>query len=141
MVEDDPNDIFLLKHAFEKIEIDVKIKTASKGKEALSYLEKFADEIEKDETSLSLIILDLKLPGESGFDVLRWIKDHDDLNHIPVIIMSSSSHEKDIVKSYILGANSYLVKPVNHDKLIEMVRSIKDYWFDLNETVDIRGDT
>ncbi len=84
-----------------------------------------------------ILILDLKLPGKSGFEILEWVRGQDQLSHIPVIILSSSSQNKDILKSYRLGANSYLVKPVNHSDLINMVKSIKDYWFDINVPAEV----
>lgn len=138
LVEDDQNDVLLLKHAFEKLEDPIDLETVSNGEEALSLL-KEADDPEDTNDPPALIILDLKLPGKSGFDVLEWIREQDDLQHVPVIILSSSAHKKDILRSYRLGANSYLVKPVNHDDLIGMMESLHRYWLDLNETVDVRG--
>ncbi|MGM0510303.1 MAG: response regulator [Thermoplasmatota archaeon] len=140
LVEDDPNDVLLLKHAFEKLEVSLDLETFAKGEEALSFLKEADGFSEDDDHFPYIIILDLKLPGKSGFDVLKWIREQDDLQHVPVIILSSSAHKKDILKSYRLGANSYLVKPVNHDDLIGMVRTIKDYWLDLNRTADFSGD-
>lgn len=106
------------------------------GEEALSILK---DSISDKNDCREFILLDLKLPGKSGFDVLEWIRDKDELTPIPVIILSSSGQRSDIMKGYSLGANSYLVKPVEHDDLVDMGKTIKDYWLDLNHSIEFEG--
>ncbi len=136
LVEDDPNDIHFIDHAFGKLDIPVSLTTASDGKTAFSILKNFLDPSDDDMSLPDLIILDLKLPGISGFEILEWIREQDVLKHIPVLILSSSSHNKDILNSYRLGANSYLVKPNELKQLIDIVKTIKDYWFDINRPAE-----
>jgi len=139
LVEDDPNDQMLIQHAFEKLDTPITISAVSKGDQALEAIEDSLSSSKGKDKLPDLILLDLKLPGKSGFDVLGWIRDRDILDNVPVIILSSSNQESDIKKAYELGANSYLVKPVNHGRLIDIVKTIKKYWFDHNVTVDSRG--
>lgn len=132
LVEDDLNDSLLMKHAFEQLEISVSLKIVHDAEEAITRLKFVSD---SGSTAPDLIILDLKLPGRSGFDILKWIRSQEPLKHIPVIVLSSSAHHSDVLRCYQLGANSYLVKPVRHQDLIEMIRAIKNYWFDMNHGV------
>ncbi len=81
----------------------------------------------------ALILLDLKLPKRSGFEVLAFLRAREDTRHTPVVVLTSSNQQADIARAYALGANSYLVKPVNRDKLIEIVRSLDAYWLKLNQ--------
>ncbi len=134
LVDDDQNDRMLIKRAFEKLDMNISVNTASNWEEAKTKLVEFIGSTE--EQTLDLIILDLKLPGKSGFDILRWIRKQEKIKYIPVIILSSSSHDKDILKSYRLGANSYLIKPVRFDDLINIAKTIKNYWFDINKQPD-----
>jgi DNA-binding response OmpR family regulator len=82
----------------------------------------------------SLVLLDLKLPRRSGLEILQWMREQEDLKSIPVIILTSSQQSLDIDRAYELGANSYLVKPVGFDGLLEMVKAIGMYWVLLNRT-------
>lgn len=139
-MEDDPNDQMLIQHAFEKLDTPITISAVSNGDQALNSIEGSLSSSKVKNKLPDLILLDLKLPGKSGFDVLEWIRDKDVLDHVPVVILSSSNQESDIKRGYELGANSYLVKPVNHDRLIDIVKTIKRYWFDHNVTVYSRGE-
>jgi len=80
----------------------------------------------------NLILLDLKMPRLSGFDVLAWLRHEEKCRWLPVIVLSSSNHEADVQRAYSLGANSYLVKPVAFDSLVEIVQAIERYWLTLN---------
>jgi CheY-like chemotaxis protein len=133
LVEDNPMDVVLTLDAFKEAKLKNKVNVARNGEEALDYLfgrGKFSD---REEFPLpSLILLDLKMPGIDGFEVLRQIKKTDILKRIPVIILTSSKEEGDRTLSYDIGANSYLMKPVAFNGFIEVVKSIEDYWFSLN---------
>lgn len=133
LVEDNAMDVVLTLDAFKEAKLKNKINVARNGQEALDYLfghNKFADRVEFPIPNL--ILLDLKMPGIDGFEVLRQIKKTDGLKRIPVIILTSSKEEGDRTLSYDIGANSYLLKPVSFDGFIDVVKKIDDYWFTLN---------
>lgn len=135
LVEDNHMDVVLTLDAFREAKLKNKINVARNGMEALDYLfgrDKYAN---RDEYPMPvLILLDLKMPGVDGFEVLRQIKSTDILKRIPVIILTSSKEEGDRALSYDIGANSYLLKPVSFDGFVDVVRKIDDYWFSLNIT-------
>ncbi len=133
MVEDNPMDVELILDAFKEARLGNKIHTARNGKEALEFLlgeGKYAD---RNQYPLpDIVLLDLKMPGIDGHEVLRRIKGTDKLKRLPVIILTSSRDEGDRVMSYDNGANSYLVKPVSFDEFLKVVKTIADYWLTLN---------
>jgi CheY-like chemotaxis protein len=133
LVEDNPMDVILTLDAFKEAKLKNKVNVARNGEEALEYLfgrGKFSD---RENFPLpSLILLDLKMPGIDGFEVLRQIKNTDILKRIPVIILTSSKEEGDRTLSYDIGANSYLMKPVEFNGFIDVIKKIEDYWFSLN---------
>ena len=135
LVEDNHMDVVLTLDAFREAKLGNKINVARNGQEALDYLfgrEKYAN---RDVYPMpALILLDLKMPGVDGFEVLRQIKNAEILKRIPVIILTSSKEEGDRALSYDIGANSYLLKPVSFDGFVDVVRKIDDYWFSLNIT-------
>ena len=128
LVEDNPNDIELTLHAFRASRISNEVKVVRDGVEALEYL--FGDGGEAAE--LQVILLDLKLPKIHGTEVLRQIKEDQRTRHIPVVILTSSQQESDLVETYGLGANSYIVKPVDFVRFSEAVRQLGLYWLLLN---------
>lgn len=133
LVEDNPMDVALTLDAFTQAKLKNRMMVARNGQEALDYLfgrEKYADR--KLFPMPNLILLDLKMPGIDGFEVLRQIKQTEKLRRIPVVILTSSKEEGDRTMSYDIGANSYLLKPISFDGFIEVVRKIDDYWFSLN---------
>lgn len=133
LVEDNQMDVILTLDAFREAKLKNTIHVARNGQEALDYLfgkDKFAN---REEYPIpSLILLDLKMPGIDGFEVLRQVKGTERLKRIPVIILTSSKEEGDRALSYDIGANSYLLKPVSFDGFTDVVRKIDDYWFTLN---------
>ena len=133
LVEDNPMDVELILDAFKEARLGNKIHTARNGKEALEFLlgeGKYAD---RNQYPLpDIVLLDLKMPGIDGHEVLRRIKGTDKLKRLPVIILTSSRDEGDRVMSYDNGANSYLVKPVSFDEFLKVVKTIADYWLTLN---------
>jgi CheY-like chemotaxis protein len=133
-VEDDPNDVLLLQRAFRKANITLPIQSASDGDKAVAYLTGADEYSNRDKFPLpTLILLDLKMPRKSGLEVLARIRSEDKLRRLPVVIFTSSKHDEDVRKAYDLGANSYLVKPVGFDMLVELAKLIHQYWFTQNE--------
>ena len=131
-VEDDPSDVLLIGRAVRKAGLDQPA-LARDGYEAVSYLcgsGRFADR--SAHPFPTLILLDLKLPKMSGFEVLRWIRDHEETSRIPVVMLTSSREEADIDRAYALGANAYLLKSVDHEQLVEALRRLRAFWLDLN---------
>ena len=136
LIEDDPNDLFLLRRAFQKGLGTDNILSIRNGEEAIQYLRSLLDpetaplkEGEHEEVDIpSLILLDLKMPRKGGLEVLQWIQTQPTLKRIPVIVMSSSKAHVDVNKAYDLGANSYIVKPLEFHRMTEIVEMIGAYW-------------
>ncbi len=134
LVEDNPNDVELTLHAFKKHNLTNKIHVARDGAEALEFLFGTDEFAEQELTHLpKLILLDLKMPKVDGLAVLKQIKSDKRTKAIPVVVLTSSREESDLVASYELGVNSYIRKPVDFDKFTESVRTIGLYWLLLNE--------
>jgi CheY-like chemotaxis protein len=134
LVEDNPDDVLLLKRAFKKAGFAHALQIASHGEEAVDYLAgdgRYADR--EKHPFPALMLLDLQLPRRSGHEVLEWLRGQDDLKRLPVVVLTSSREPTDINRAYDLGANSYLVKPVSFDALLEMVQILERYWIALAE--------
>jgi len=135
LVEDDPNDVLLLKRAFRRANIVNPLQVIADGEAAVHYLSGVGTYADRQSYPLPvLMLLDLKLPRRSGHEVLAWLRQQPGLKRLPVVVLTSSQEHIDIDKAYDLGANSYLVKPVGFDALIEMVRKLNMYWLTINET-------
>jgi chemotaxis family two-component system response regulator Rcp1 len=127
MVEDNPGDVRLTLEALKEAKVNNKINVVKDGVEAVAFLRRegqYADAPRPD-----IILLDLNIPKKSGQEVLAEIKADDDLKRIPVVIMTISKAEEDIMKTYNLHANCYIIKPVNLDQFICVVKSIENFWF------------
>lgn len=134
LVEDNPDDSELIRYAFEKLGINNPLVALTDGDAAVSYLCGTGAYSDRRRNPLPvLILLDLKLPRRSGFEVLQFARAQAATRHTPVVVLTSSNQHDDIKRAYELGANSYLVKPVSRDALIEMVRSLDAYWIKLNQ--------
>jgi CheY-like chemotaxis protein len=134
LVEDDPNDVFLMKRAMKGAQITNPLQVAVDGQETFNYLagvDKFADRTQFPLPSI--IFLDLKLPYKSGFELLQWIRGESSLDACIVVVLTSSSEERDIEKAYKLGAHSFLTKPPTQAMLSELMLLLKDYWLKHNE--------
>lgn len=141
LVEDDINDALLLRRAFAKAGGRNTIVQLEDGDAAVAYLGGTDDYADRERHPLPcLILLDLKLPRRSGFEVLEWMRAQPGLKRLPVVVLTSSQQSQDINRAYDLGANSYLVKPVGFDTLLEMVRALNLYWLLFNKAGDIEGD-
>lgn len=127
LVEDNEGDVRLIKEAFSESKIEKNFSVAKDGEDALNYL--YARGKYSERTKPDIILLDINLPKKNGFEVLETIKNDPDLKKIPVIMLSSSSSEDHILKSYDLSANCYVTKPVDFDEYTLAVKTIEDFWF------------
>ena len=133
LVEDNPDDAELLTYAFGKAGITNPIILVDDGEKAVRYVKGDADYSDRSEFPLpALILLDLKLPRHSGFEVLQVIRSTEATRRTPVVVLTSSNQEHDIRRAYDLGANAYLVKPVGGDALTTMMNSFRAFWIQLN---------
>ena len=134
LVEDNPDDVELTLRSLKRVNIANRIVVVNDGAEALEFL--FGTEKQKDQQvnhNPKVIFLDLKLPKIDGLEILRRIKGNERTKMIPVVVLTSSKEEQDIVESYKLGVNSYMVKPVDFDKFVEAVGKLGLYWLLLNQ--------
>lgn len=134
LVEDEPDDIFLLQRAFGRLNLPHSLQVIEDGEAAIAYLSRQEPYADAERYPFpTLILLDLKLPRLSGFEVLAWLRQQPELRRLLVVVLTSSQETLDINRAYDLGANSYLVKPVDFSVFLEMVRSLELYWLMLNE--------
>lgn len=127
LVEDNPGDVLLTRLALEDGKIHINLSVVEDGVEAIAFLTKqgkYATSPHPD-----LILLDLNLPKKDGREVLAEIKNHQDFKRIPVVILTTSQAEEDIVKAYNLAANCYITKPVDFHQFVKIVQTIEDFWF------------
>lgn len=129
LVEDTRDDVLLIQRAFRKADLNVRMHVVNDGEAAIDYLAGNGAYADREQTPLPvLVLLDLKLPRRSGFEVLTWIREQPLLKRLPVVILTSSDQMQDVNRAYDLGANSYLVKPVEFNALMEMVKTLDLYW-------------
>jgi DNA-binding response OmpR family regulator len=134
IVEDNPNDAEMTLRALKKNNLSNQVLVLSDGEEAIDFIfakGKFSNR--EMHARPKMILLDLKLPKVDGLEVLKEIKGNEKTKIIPVIVLTSSKEESDMIKSYQLGVNSYIVKPVDFDKFVEAVRELGLYWLLLNQ--------
>ncbi len=127
LVEDDPDHELLTIRALKKSNIVNDVRVARDGEEAINLL------FGEDPVRPQVILLDLKLPKVDGLEVLRRIRENDSTRMLPVVVLTSSDEERDLVRSYQIGVNSYIRKPVNFDDFAEATRQLGTYWLVLNE--------
>lgn len=135
LIEDSKDDIILIKRAFLKTKLSDKYELiiAEDGNQALSFLYDNDTLISQKDKLPMILLLDLNLPKINGFEVLQRIRNNKKTKLIPVIIFTSSKEEQDIIKSYTLGANSYIRKPIDSEKFTSVLQQIVTYWGDINE--------
>ncbi|MEH1920377.1 response regulator [Nostoc sp.] len=127
LVEDNPGDVQLTRIALENSKISIHLNVVEDGVEAMAFLrkqEKYAKVIHPD-----IILLDLNLPRKDGREVLAEIKGDENLKRIPVVVLTTSQAEEDILKAYNLFVNCYITKPVDFDQFVKIVQSIENFWF------------
>lgn len=134
MAEDDPDDRLLVREAFEESRLLNELRFVEDGEELLNYLRR-QKSYEDPESSPKpgLILLDLNMPRKDGREALREIKADPELRRIPVVVMTTSRAEEDIFRSYDMGASSYISKPVTFDRLVELMKSLGNYWIEFVE--------
>ena len=127
LVEDDPGDILIAKEALEQSKLVNNLHVAENGEEALAFLRREGDHA--DAPKPDLILLDLNLPRRDGREVLADVKDDPELRRIPIVILTTSQAEEDIIKSYDLHANAYVTKPVDFAQFVRVVQQIDEFFF------------
>ncbi len=133
LVEDNPDDVVLTKMALEKSRIVNRLVVAEDGEVALDYLFSRGKFTDRDSKQMpEVVLLDLKLPRVDGLEVLRQVRANPATNLLPVVVLTSSSEDQDMIKSYKLGCNSFIIKPVDFDQFVNAVQQLQMYWLVLN---------
>src|SRR4051794_41136268 len=128
-IDDDANDTALLQAAARSADLDFRLHNVEDGERAIAYLSGVEPYGDRSMYPLpSLILLDLKMPRATGFEVLKWIRKHPELGNLPVVVLSGSELQEDVRRAYGVGANSYLVKPIGFEALVNLVRNITSVW-------------
>jgi CheY-like chemotaxis protein len=138
LVEDNCDDALLIRRAFRKAGLASPAHVVN-GDAAVAYLSQAAEGDQASTQLPGLVLLDLKLPRKSGLEVLAWLREHETLRRLPVVVLTSSREAPDVRRAYDLGANSYLVKPVGFEALRQLVEALGLYWLSLNEPPDTAG--
>ena len=132
LADDDPDDRLLVQEAFQENHLLNVVNTVEDGEELMEYLHKkgkFADTAVRP----NMILLDLNMPRKSGLEALQEIKADPEFRSIPVIVLTTSKAEEDVIRSYDLGVNSFIVKPVTFESLVALVKTLGNYWFQIVE--------
>ena len=132
LADDDADDRLLVREAFEENHLLNVMDTVEDGEELMDYLYR-RGKFTENAVRPSMILLDLNMPRKSGLEALREIRADADLRSIPVVVLTTSKAEEDIIRSYELGVNSFIVKPVTFESLVELVRTLGRYWFQIVE--------
>ena len=129
LVEDNEDDIFVLKRTLRKAGVINPLHIATDGRQALDYLSAAMDPARRDQHPVPfLVLLDLKLPYRDGFEVLTWIRNQPALSEVVVVMLTGSDENRDHQRAYALGARSYLVKPASADDIKQLIESLQSYW-------------
>ena len=133
LVEDDANDVLLIQRAFQKAGIQQTLKTVRDGEQAVAYLSGRGTYANRERFPLPfLVLLDLRMPGMDGFEVLQWVRGDPESKRLLVVVLTSSNLQVDVDRAYELGANSYLVKPVEFDEMVALIQRFQIYWSEIN---------
>ncbi len=138
LVEDDPGDVLMTREAFEDYKVRNQLHVVNDGVEAMAFLRRegeYADAPVPD-----LVLLDLNMPRKDGREVLAEVKEDLALRLIPIVVLTTSAAERDLVKSYDLHANAYVVKPLDLDRFTEVVQAIENFWFTIVKLPQMRED-
>ncbi len=135
LVEDDANDLQLIERSFRKAGLDRALKVVRDGEQATDYLSGRGIYADRERFPLPfLLLLDIKMPGMNGFDVLQWVRATPGLERLLIVVLTGSNVQADVDRAYELGANSYLVKPVEFEQMANMIQRFEMYWTELNRT-------
>jgi CheY-like chemotaxis protein len=135
LAEDDANDVLLLERAFEKAGLKPSLRVVNDGEQAIGYLSGRGIYADRKKFPLPfLLLLDLKMPGTNGFEVLQWLRQEPDFKRLLIVVLTSSNLQSDVDRAYDLGANSYLVKPVSFDEMANLIQRFEMYWTEINRT-------
>ncbi len=138
LVEDRDDDVLLIKRAFIKANVLNPLHVVSTGEEAIAYLRGVGKYRNRQEFPLpSLVLLDIKMPGLDGFQVLEWIREDPDLRALRVVILTSSDDMHDVNRAYKLGANSFLIKPIDFERFVEISQALAGYWLWMNQAPEV----
>jgi DNA-binding response OmpR family regulator len=138
IAEDDDNDVFFVERAFKQLEVPNPRRRVKDGEDAIAYLRGDGEFSDRQQHPLPcFLLLDLKMPRKNGFEVITWIRGQPGLKRLPIAILTSSREEPDINHAYDLGANTYLVKPVKFDELVETIKALNLFWLHLAKTPDL----
>lgn len=131
--EDNPHDVLLMKRAFTKAGLSERLRVVTDGQQAVKYLQGKGEFANRENFPLPILLLvDLNMPGKSGFAVIRWLRNQPAFHLLPTVVLTASDADPDIKKAYRLGANSYLVKPPTLDKITLLAKNLQSYWLNLN---------
>mgnify|MGYP000049764382 CR=1 FL=1 len=140
MVDDDPDDRLLFKEACEEVRLRNPLEFLENGEQLVDYLRRQGSYSHLEGAPYpGIILLDLNMPLKDGREALEEIKNDNELRHIPIIVLTTSKDEDDILSSYGLGASSYIVKPISLDRLMRVVNSIGEYWVQIVEVPSAEG--
>lgn len=132
--EDDPDDRTLIKDAMEEVRLINELHFVENGEELMDYLHRRGEYQKLSKIKLpGLILIDLNMPKKDGFEAIKEIKSDPSLRKLPIVVLTTSKAEEDIVRTYNLGANSYITKPVTFENLVNVVKVLNKYWFDIVE--------
>lgn len=140
MAEDDENDVFFVERAFKQAQIANPLHRVKDGEDAVAYLRGDGEYADRDKFPVPyLLLLDLKMPRKNGFEVIAWLRQQPGLKRLPVVVLTSSKEDPDVNRAYELGANTYLVKPVKFDGLVDMMKTLNLYWLILAEKPTVQS--
>ncbi len=135
LVEDSPDDVAFLVRTFNKANLTARLHVVTDGKEALDFIFCTGDYVTRNNGNQpKVIFLDMKMPKVGGLEVLRRLKSDPTTQSIPIVALSSSNEERDLIESYRHGVNSYIVKPMDFDQFAKTIRLMGQYWLELNQT-------
>lgn len=139
LVEDNPDDVLLTQRAFKKTPFKVKLDVVNDGEAALDYLFRRGQYASRGPEEPVVILLDLKLPKVDGLEVLQQIKSDERTKMLPVVILTSSKEQEDLLRGYSLGVNSYIRKPVDYERFLIAVQQLGIFWLSLNEPPPLKS--
>lgn len=133
LVEDTADDVTLMLRSFKKAGVTARVSVVTDGEAAIHYLAGEGEYADRQAYPLpALVLLDLKLPKRTGFEVIEWVREQEGLRRVPIVVLTSSAESQDVQRAYDLGASSYLVKPVSADQMQAMAATLDLYWLQIN---------